>query len=62
MEIRILKYFLTVAEEENITKAARRLHMTQPALCLENLVSTPEGGDLCAQARKAGIDFKAEVI
>ena len=32
MEIRILKYFLTVAEEENITKAARRLHMTQPAL------------------------------
>lgn len=32
MEIRILKYFLTVAEEENITAAARKLHMTQPAL------------------------------
>ena len=32
MEIRILKYFLAVAEEENITSAARKLHMTQPAL------------------------------
>jgi len=32
MEIRILKYFLAVAEEENITNAARRLHMTQPSL------------------------------
>lgn len=32
MEIRILKYFLAVAEEENITAAAKKLHMTQPAL------------------------------
>lgn len=32
MEIRMLQYFLTVAEEENITAAARKLHMTQPAL------------------------------
>lgn len=32
MEIRLLKYFLAVAEEENITSAARKLHMTQPAL------------------------------
>ena len=32
MEIRILRYFLAVAEDENITSAARRLHMTQPAL------------------------------
>jgi len=32
MEIRILKYFLAVAEDENITSAARKLHMTQPAL------------------------------
>lgn len=32
MEIRLLKYFLAVAEDENITSAARRLHMTQPAL------------------------------
>ena len=32
MEIRILKYFLAVAQEESITSAAQKLHMTQPAL------------------------------
>lgn len=32
MEIRVLKYFLAVAREENITKAAERLHITQPTL------------------------------
>ncbi|MHC1681480.1 MAG: LysR substrate-binding domain-containing protein [Clostridiaceae bacterium] len=32
MEIRVLKYFLTVAREENITKAAEVLHITQPTL------------------------------
>ena len=32
MEIRTLKYFLAVADEENITNAAQKLHMTQPSL------------------------------
>lgn len=32
MELRTLQYFLVVAREENITKAAVLLHMTQPAL------------------------------
>lgn len=32
MELRVLKYFLTVAREENITKAAQSLHITQPTL------------------------------
>lgn len=32
MEIRLLKYFLTVAREQNITKAAEILHITQPTL------------------------------
>ena len=32
MEYRILKYFLTVAREENITRAADILHISQPAL------------------------------
>ncbi|MDQ0204747.1 LysR family transcriptional regulator [Pectinatus haikarae] len=32
MELRVLHYFLTVAREENITKAANLLHMTQPTL------------------------------
>lgn len=32
VDIRILKYFLTVAREESITKAAEVLHITQPTL------------------------------
>lgn len=32
MELRVLEYFLTVAREENITKAAQSLHITQPTL------------------------------
>ena len=32
MEYRILKYFLTVAQEENITHASELLHISQPAL------------------------------
>ena len=32
MEIRVLKYFLTVAREESISRAAEVLHITQPTL------------------------------
>ncbi|MDO4544535.1 MAG: LysR family transcriptional regulator [Bacillota bacterium] len=32
MELRVLNYFLTVAREENITRAAQFLHVTQPTL------------------------------
>ena len=32
MKFRTLKYFLTVAREENITRAAALLHLTQPTL------------------------------
>ena len=32
VEIRVLNYFLMVAREENITKAATLLHLTQPTL------------------------------
>ena len=32
MEIRTLRYFLAVAREENMTRAAGKLHVTQPTL------------------------------
>jgi DNA-binding transcriptional LysR family regulator len=32
MELRVLKYFLMVAREKNITKAAEQLYITQPTL------------------------------
>ena len=32
MELRVLRYFLMIAREENITHAARLLHVTQPTL------------------------------
>ena len=46
MEFRVLKYFLTVAREENMTKAAEILYITQPTLSrqiaeLEEEVGTP---------------------
>lgn len=32
MELRVLKYFLTIADEQNISKAADLIHITQPTL------------------------------
>ena len=32
MELRILRYFLTVVQEGSMTKAAEKLHITQPTL------------------------------
>lgn len=32
MDIRVLRYFITVAREENITRTTESLHISQPSL------------------------------
>ena len=32
MELRVLKYFITIANEQNISRAAQIIHITQPTL------------------------------
>lgn len=40
MELRVLNYFLAIAREENFTKAAQQLHVTQPTLSRQ--IADPE--------------------
>ncbi len=59
MELRVLKYFLMVAREENITKAAQLLHITQPTLSrqlmlLEEAQHNPNRRRTAAEAPGAG--------
>ncbi len=44
MDIRLLRYFLAVAREENITKAAESLHISQPSLSKQIMELEQETG------------------
>ena len=44
MELRALRYFLMAAREQNITKAAQALHITQPTLSRQLMVLEEELG------------------
>ena len=65
MELRVLRYFLMVAREENITKAAELLHITQPTLSrqLQQLedelgVKLFQRGNHCIQLTEDGMLLK----
>ena len=55
MELRPLRYFLTVAAEGNITRAAELLHMTQPSLSRQLMDLEKELGVTLIHRGKRGI-------
>ena len=53
MELRLLRYFLTVAQEENVTRAAVKLHTSQPNLTRQLTILENElGCKLLNRSRK----------
>ncbi len=54
MELRVLRYFLTVASEDSITNAANILHITQPTLSRQLMQLEEElGVQLFVRGKKA---------
>ena len=55
MDLRILRYFLAVADEGNITRAAERLHVSQPALSTQLAALEDELGHKLLERSARGI-------
>ena len=55
MDLRILRYFLAVADEGNITRAAERLHVSQPALSMQLAALEDELGHKLLERSARGI-------
>ena len=60
MELRVLKYFLEVAREGNITKAAEHLHLTQPTLSRQIAQLESELGEKLYVRENYGIKLTEE--
>lgn len=62
MELRVLRYFLTVAKEQSFTKAAEQLHITQPTLSRQLAALEEELGTLLFNRRGRSITLTNEGI
>ena len=60
MEIRVLKYFLTISREENITRAAEQLHITQPTLSRQMMQLEEELGVRLFQRNRVSVTLTEE--
>ena len=56
MELRTLRYFVTVVREGSITAAAKSLHVTQPTLSRQLAALEDELGHLLYQRNRKGIE------
>ena len=55
MELRLLRYFLTVAKEQSFTKAAEQLHITQPTLSRQMAAFEEDLGNIIYSKREENI-------
>ena len=62
MELRTLRYFLAAAQEENITKAADILHVTQPTLSRQIMDLERELGATLVLRGKNGLTLTEDGI
>ena len=62
MNIRILKYFLTVAKEENFTRAAKILYVSQPSLSKQLKQLEDEIGKKLFVRKSFGVELTADGI
>ncbi len=62
MDIRVLRYFLAVAREGNVTRAAKSLHLAQPSLSRQLMNLEEELGKQLFVRTKRGITLTEEGI
>ena len=62
MELRTLRYFLAAAQEENLTRAADILHVTQPTLSRQMMDLERELGTTLMNRRKSGLTLTDDGI